>query len=291
MRVQIAIPEEHVNENVINAGLEAVTRINEQLIRSGQAPTFEQAIRNGIKWRPEPPGDERFDHAGLVTGRGWGDCDDLAPYKAASDRVTGKDPRASAIVVRSGPSLWHAITKQGDGSTTDPSVQAGMPKPPGSAVNGYGFRDGMTSAPAKVVGIGPAVVAPMWRMNRPAVAVLARKNGHSVVGWDARADLPWGINGHALTVTSFREHPRLALHDAIAGACSLGHVCGGANGQGVDPISTMKLAALDCIVQGMAPAEVYRQLAPQGWGPLLQNGAVWQSIMGTANAIRAAGCC
>jgi hypothetical protein len=280
MRLQIAIPEDHVSEAPLNGALEAVTRLNESLIRSGQVPTFEQALANGIKWRPEPPGDERFDHAGIVMSRGWGDCDDLAPYKAASDRVTGKDRNAQAIVQRSGPALWHAVEQRGDGSIDDPSAMAGMPKK-GAAVAGHGSH---------VVGIGPAVVSPMWRTNRPAVAVLASKRGQSVVGWSARADLPWGRNGHALAVTAQAPHPRLAIHEAIAGVCCLGTVCGGNGYSGVDLVSVGKLYALDGLLQGMQPVDIYQQLAPQGFGPLLQNNATGESLVGPARAIQQAGC-
>ena len=62
MRIRVSVPEEHVSPTVVNAALEAVTRLDEQLIRSGQSPTASQLIANGAKWRPEPPGDECFDH-------------------------------------------------------------------------------------------------------------------------------------------------------------------------------------------------------------------------------------
>ena len=126
MRVNVAIPEAHVDAPVLNAALESVTRLNEEMLAQGEVPTFTDGLKEGIKWKPEPPGDEHFDHAATVLRRKWGDCDDLAPWQAASLRHTGEDPEARAIVRRSGPKRWHAIVRRGDGSIDDPSKAAGM---------------------------------------------------------------------------------------------------------------------------------------------------------------------
>ena len=63
------------------------------------------------------PATKRFDHAATVHRRGWGDCDDLAPYHAASLRHTGEDPGATAVVYRSGPNRLarsHATERRHD---------------------------------------------------------------------------------------------------------------------------------------------------------------------------------
>src|SRR6185369_900875 len=77
-----------------------------------EVPTFEKALPHGIKWKPEPPGDEHFDHAKTVLARKWGDCDDLAPWQAASLRHTGEDPGAKAVAKRSG---LHRRSRRGRG--------------------------------------------------------------------------------------------------------------------------------------------------------------------------------
>jgi hypothetical protein len=85
MRVNVAIPESEVSAPILNAALEATTRLNESLIEQGKVPTFADGLKSDkIKWKPEPPGDEHFDHAGIVMKRKYGDCDDLAPWQAAS---------------------------------------------------------------------------------------------------------------------------------------------------------------------------------------------------------------
>ena len=81
MRLKIAIPETHVTAPVLDAGLEAVTKLNEQMITSGEVPTFERTLRYGIQWRPEPKGDEHFDSAQAVLRRRAGDCDDLVTQR------------------------------------------------------------------------------------------------------------------------------------------------------------------------------------------------------------------
>ena len=127
MLIRIAVPEAQVNEAVLNPALEAVTSLNEQLIKQGLSPTFHQALKGGVRWKPEPKdGYESFDNGTLVSQRNWGDCDDLAPLRAASLRSTGEDPYAQAIVYRSGPKRWHAVVQRGDGNIEDPSEMAGM---------------------------------------------------------------------------------------------------------------------------------------------------------------------
>lgn len=132
LRVQIgltvpndATPRE--KEAAFRAALEASTRAHEALARAGRLPDITRAISSGaVRWAPEPPGQERFDLATEVVGRGWGDCDDLAPWWAAQLRATGRDPGARAIVRRTGERRWHAVVQRSDGSIDDPSLAAGM---------------------------------------------------------------------------------------------------------------------------------------------------------------------
>lgn len=130
MRIRIAVPEEHADPHVIDAALEAVTRLDESLIRSGQSPTATELVAKGARWRPENMGDEHFDHGATIAQRGWGDCDDWAPLRAAELRATGQDPGATARVVPSGPSTYHAMVQRSSGElergTDDISARAGM---------------------------------------------------------------------------------------------------------------------------------------------------------------------
>jgi hypothetical protein len=239
MHLQLAIPEEHVSAEVLDAGLEALTRLDESMLTEGRVPTFHEGVKQGVRWKPEPPGAERFDHAGVVLGRKWGDCDDLAPWRAASMRHTGEDPEAIARVVRSGPHRWHAVVQRGDGSFEDPSREAGM---------GH-----------KVLGASPAVCPPMFppshavvgddlkSLLRPTIALAPGRGGH----WGARADIPWSDTDYAMA--AFRTSPvaSTALVGAIMGACVVGERAGFAEPEHLD-----RLMAIAGLLEGHSPYDV-----------------------------------
>ena len=238
MRVQVAIPEAHVDAPVLDAALEATTRLNEAMLRKGEVPTFDDGLKEGIRWQPEPPGAEHFDHAREVLKRGWGDCDDLAPWHAASLRHTGEDPEAKAIVRKSGPHRWHAIVQRHDGSIEDPSKAAGMGRH--VAIHGAAVPL-MYPAPSSSVVGGVYVV-------RPAIAMRPVRGN-----WQARADLPWmrpsgGDERPTATdyaMVSLHQDPvaSTALTGAIDGACLIGQIAGFA-----DPEHINRLCAIsDCI--------------------------------------------
>lgn len=88
---------------------------------------------SGVRYRRErclhvsvPESCERFLTAEQLLAERFGDCDDLASYRAAELIHSGEDPRARAIVVRPGVG-YHAIVMRGDGSIEDPSHALGMP--------------------------------------------------------------------------------------------------------------------------------------------------------------------
>lgn len=182
MRLNIAVPENRVTKPILDAALEATTRLNEEMIRKRDVPLFD-SVKSRIQWKPEPKGDEHFDHAGLVLKRGWGDCDDQAPYAAASMRASGEDRGARAVVRRSGPKRWHAIVERSNGSIRDPSKETGMR--PGIAPGVFG---------ASVASLGRGEVGSVGAyIALPRLAVRPKRNpaDASIEAWQARADLPW----------------------------------------------------------------------------------------------------
>jgi hypothetical protein len=240
------VPEEFVSAEVLAPALETVTRMNQRLIRQGKVPHAEKAIAAGVRWREEPPNTpESFDHAGLVMARGWGDCDDLAPYMAASMRESGEDPKASATMFKSGPGRWHAVVRRGDGSERDPSVEAGMGK-----ISGGPF------------GIGAAVVAPMFAppcvvggCARPAVAIRRVVSAKGNVGYDARCDLPYDRSDYALSASQRHKSAVDALCGAILGACVVGQASGN-----VDESHVRKLLGIVGILEGEDPHKLIATL-------------------------------
>jgi len=204
MRINVAVPEAHVSRPVLDAALEAVTRVNEAMIKAGDVPLFDE-VRDHIRWKPEPPGQEHFDHAGIVLGRKNGDCDDMAPYAAASMRATGEDPGAKAIVKRSGPQRWHAVVQRSDGTIRDPSRETGM-----------GQTNGVLGSSL------PLMMAPRVSVSGFARPQLALRPVHNRAGeleaWQARADLPWEwVQGHDVAMAAI--HGSHLSSQAVIGAC------------------------------------------------------------------------
>lgn len=199
MRIRLGVPDRHINEHILNAALETTTRANEALLKAGEAPSIEEAIRSGVRWKPERFKDgEHFDLASTVATRKWGDCDDLAPWRAAERRLLG-DINAKAIAKRSGPNRFHAVVLTGDGQIEDPSKWAGM----GHSVSG----------------IGPAICGQIACVGESALAVVPYGNA-----WAARMDLPYGARH--LSAQSLAASPELAAYHAARGASLVGESSG-----------------------------------------------------------------
>jgi hypothetical protein len=245
MRINVAIPEAHVDAHVLNAALESVTRLDERMLAGDEIPTFHEAVRRGVRWKPEPPGQEHFDHAGVVLARKWGDCDDLAPWHAASLRATGEDPDARAVVRRSGPKRWHAIVQRSDGSLDDPSREAGMGQP--HSVRGASLPLMYPVAQS----VGGVYVPP-----RPSFAL--RPYGNV---WQARTDMPMVSRRHPREVGTPTDYAMVTLHSspveqlaltgAIDGACRLALAGGYAR-----PDDIHRICAIADAVEGMGYAEL-----------------------------------
>lgn len=104
-----------------DAALEGLTRLDETLLGEADYPPL---YESGVRYRAEPR--EVWRHVGHVLAEGWGDCEDLAAWRAAELRVSGEDPDAAVGTYRSGARRYHAIVVRGDGSIEDPSRKLGM---------------------------------------------------------------------------------------------------------------------------------------------------------------------
>jgi hypothetical protein len=178
------------SEKILGAALEAATRAAQAEITTQQIPSIQEAIRRGVRWRPEPPGTgEELALPSTVIERGWGDCDDLAPWLAAELRATGRDPGARAVAYRSAPRRWHAVVRTSDGRTLDPSVWAGMRRDSEARVSGEAIL--------------PALAGP----GQGAAAVVPDGQGR----WHARIDLPSRRHPLHLCACAHDEDPAAAL--------------------------------------------------------------------------------
>jgi hypothetical protein len=199
MRIQVTIPGEP-NEETLGIALEAATRLAQHDLAMGEIPPIEDAIKSGIAWQEEPPGEESFDKPSTVLERGWGDCDDLAPWLAAEMRETDFDPGASAIAIPSGHNTWHAIVRGSDGNTYDPSVWAGMPH------SVSGARVGGACACCKPLNVG-----------KPALCIGKRSVRVDVPGLRTTRGCVIGVS-HQATCDATDEARVLTLIDAIEDA-------------------------------------------------------------------------
>lgn len=202
MRIRLAIPDRLVTPEALEAALEATSLANEQAIIRGEVPPLTEAIKKGVRWKPEPYLDgEHFDLAHQVTARKWGDCDDLAPWLTGELRATGVDPGAVSRVYKSGKDRWHVVTETSDGEILDPSKWAGM---------------GKKSAPS-VSGVHAVTARPFARMGEGALCCVP----HQGQFW-SRVDLPFpGAAGH-IASHSRASTPEQALYRAVAGAIACG---------------------------------------------------------------------
>lgn len=202
MRIRLAIPDRLVTPEALEAALEATTLANEQAILRGEVPPLTEAIRKGVRWKPEPYTDgEHFDLSHVVAARKWGDCDDLAPWLAGELRATGEDPGARSRVYKSGHDRWHVVTETSDGEILDPSRWAGMGKKSSPSVSGV---SGMTARPFARIGEGALCCVP-----------------HGNKYW-SRVDLPFpDAVGHIASHACARS-PEESLYRAVAGAIACG---------------------------------------------------------------------
>lgn len=205
MRIRYAIPDAALTPDVLNAALETSTRANEELIKRDLVPdNLAGVIRRGrIRWRPERFKDgEHFDLAPDVARRGWGDCDDLAPWLAAELRATGRDRGARAVAKRSGPQRWHALVRTSAGRMLDPSKWAGM-------LRYYALR-------------GRGVQKPMAVRGESALGIKRYRGG-----WLSRCDLPIADTRMHVSGLGVSDDLETAISDAMTGATLVGETSGG----------------------------------------------------------------
>jgi len=197
MQLKIAVPDRLISPAILQAALETSTRANQAAIEEGKIPKVKAAIKKGVRWRPEPPGTgEELALAPVVLERGWGDCDDLAPWRAAELRATGEDPGARAVAMRSGPRRWHAVVRRSSGEIEDPSRWAGM-------------------SSARHTLSGEIGLDPLALPRQRALAVIPRPGG----GWSARVDLPSRRQAPLhICACAHDGDPRAALIRAAQGA-------------------------------------------------------------------------
>ena len=128
LHVQFEVPS---TQHDIIAALQGLVALNLCILRHAKAkgrpvPPIYSA---GVHWQPDrekgKPA-ETWDSILVVRRRGYGDCEDLASWRAAELQLQGIAARA--VVVRSStPGVaWHAVVRLPNGEIEDPSRRLGM---------------------------------------------------------------------------------------------------------------------------------------------------------------------
>jgi hypothetical protein len=239
MDIRLAVPDELDDQDrkaALDAALESVTRTAASQVRRGKVPPAAGEIKSGrVRWEPEPPGAEHFDLPSTVIGRGWGDCDDLAPWHAGSLRASGRDPGARAIVKKSGPKRWHAIVQRSDGSIEDPSAHAGM-----YSVSGV---DGV------MLGAAAPITQAMSADGRMCLALCPTRDRRHPLVFFTRIDAPDRLEPWDWSSMSADANPAHSIVKAIKTVRAVA-------GDDMEPEDDARLAAVHDLVLGADPEEV-----------------------------------
>lgn len=92
-------------------------------------PTTPLLYESGVRYRREPPGHDKWVAVPVVLQRRYGDCEDLASWRAAELAVHGERAKAFPKHVRTysdGSKLFHIVVRRGNGRVEDPSRLLGM---------------------------------------------------------------------------------------------------------------------------------------------------------------------
>lgn len=107
--------------------LEALIQANEIYLR--EHPETPLLYGAGVHYEREPRGIEDWCGIAEVRARGWGDCEDLAAWRAAELRVRFGIPAVCTFTDRLLPGnllMFHILTQLPDGRVEDPSRKLGM---------------------------------------------------------------------------------------------------------------------------------------------------------------------
>jgi hypothetical protein len=111
----------------IKAILDAQVKIDQLYLRLHKCPPL---YKSGVRYREEDPskGFEEFACIPIVITRGWGDCDDLAPWRCAELREAGEKAKIRIQWKKqgNGQKLFHIVVRRENGNIEDPSLILGM---------------------------------------------------------------------------------------------------------------------------------------------------------------------
>ncbi len=101
----------------LRAALRGLTAVNRLILREQPLPAL---YDSGVRYRPEALGREEWWRADEVWRHKYGDCEDLACWRAAELQNAG-EIGAYADVVKLRPRRYHAVVRRERGDIEDPS--------------------------------------------------------------------------------------------------------------------------------------------------------------------------
>lgn len=141
MRASFDIPD-RLGAAALDAALEGLVEVGVAELsdpRISGADEWPTLYTSGVRYNRERDSED-WNPPSNVLALGWGDCEDLAAWRTAELRVTGEDPTARAVVIRSGPRTWHAVVAREDGTRIeDPSRMLGMGEQDEGMLLGWDF--------------------------------------------------------------------------------------------------------------------------------------------------------
>lgn len=135
MSIRVCIVADCAGPEAIEAMLSAATALNALCLsrNPGIPPLYDSGVRYRrekdlcVEGRDVCSSEERFNTVPTVMRIGFGDCDDLACWRAAELRVRERIAAVPKLIqVSTVPPRYHVIVVHPDGSTEDPSEILGM---------------------------------------------------------------------------------------------------------------------------------------------------------------------
>jgi hypothetical protein len=118
------------SETILRFLLEGLTRANELYL--SEHPNTPPLYASGVRYQPEPYGEEDWDTIPVVYERGWGDCEDLACIRCAELRRAGLQCHPDFYISKREPLqlTYHIVVRiiapNGRHIIEDPSAKLGM---------------------------------------------------------------------------------------------------------------------------------------------------------------------
>lgn len=125
MLIEFDIPSP-VDERVLNIFVRALCAYDVLWLQ--RHPETPDLYKSGVKYERQPMGAERFLPIPMVIAAGGGDCDQLAPWRAAELRVR-HGIKAMPEVRKMESHLFHVFVRMPNGKAEDISARLGMSIP------------------------------------------------------------------------------------------------------------------------------------------------------------------